>query len=165
MCFNRITPRRIISVEELRSTQPFMKSFPCFYGTQNFISVFLTPRHRALCSAEGIRSMFFFSKIHFNTVHLCLGLPLDSSLQIFAPKFYTHFLFPPCVWAIYSHRPRFIYTSNFWWRMQITKPLDMWFSTSSVVIPNMSVFFEILFLNSLGLLHFLHSAWWHDIFS
>jgi hypothetical protein len=82
-----------VHLEKLKVTQVPNKS-PTFYGSRRFITVFTKVQHvpiltRCLQSTTfhpiSLRSILILSS------HLRLGLPSFFSLQVFRPKFCTHF--------------------------------------------------------------------------
>jgi len=87
-------------LKKLTVTQ-LVKKFPTFYGTWGIITTFTKASHMSLSWARCVQSTpshpISQRSILILSSHLFLGLLSGLFLQVFWPKFCTHFSFLPCM--------------------------------------------------------------------
>jgi len=115
-------------IEEKLTVTQLVKKFPAFYGIRRFITMFTTVRHWFLSWATWIQSTsshpIYPWCILISLLIYTYVLQVVSSLQVFQPKFYTHFSFLTCVLRSRpSHAPWLNHSNSSWWSVQVMQLL------------------------------------------
>jgi hypothetical protein len=108
------------TVLENPTVAQLLRKFPTFYGAWRFITLFTNAHHWSASWAKLIPSTLYpisVRSILTSSIHLCLGLPTGSILQVFLPKLCCYMPCPP-------HSP-WVGQSDIWRGAQVMKLLSM----------------------------------------